>query len=169
MGPKDFYSAKLSSSQTFCSFGSALIGALSVSICDNICLAFEDTFSLTLLRRRSVFLAGKLLPHRLRAATMIDVMKDTELPAAAQGSNHQAQRRPCPHRCSGGRRRPHSCTRSRLDISLFPCAWRRLSRRCPDSVCNTLTGQGTVQISSSLPDYARPGRCLDLDSGSQLV
>ena len=51
---------------TFGSFGSALIGALVRSVCDNLCSAFKDTFSLTVLYGNC--LAEWLLPHRPETA-----------------------------------------------------------------------------------------------------
>ena len=58
------FSAKLS--PPFGSFDSALIGAFSMSICDNVCLASGNAFSLTLLC--GVFLAGQSYPPRCRTA-----------------------------------------------------------------------------------------------------
>ena len=59
-----FVTAKVS--PTFGSFGSALIGALMRSVCDNLCSAFKDTFSLTVLYGNC--LAEWLLPHRPETA-----------------------------------------------------------------------------------------------------
>ena len=60
-----------------------------------------------------------------------------------------------PHRRGGGRRRPHSCTAFAVaarHFGRFPFARRRRFRRCSDSVCDTLTGQGGPR--SMFPDHA---------------
>ena len=106
-----------------------------MSICDNICLALENTFSLTLLD--GVCSAGQSFPPRYRTAI-------TKRGGAAPGlyrsyACHRVDHPSCPHR-----RRPHSCT-------AFPlCS----VRRCPDSICDKLTRQGTMQTSAR-PVYPR--------------
>ena len=58
-----------------------------------------------------------------------------------------------------GRRRPHSCTAFTVatrQFSRFSFAWRQRLRRCADSVCDTLTRQGTVQMQPSARAAARP-------------
>ena len=70
----------------------------------------------------------------------------------------------CPHRCSGGRRRTHSCTAfavatfQPLPLCLALTVGRL--RRCADSVCDALTRQGTIQMMqpSARPVYPRPHR-----------
>ena len=89
------------------SLRSALMGALSMPICYNVCLTFKDTFSLTLLR--GVFLAGWLLPHRPCAAPprlLTAVLRC----CAKLFACHRVDHPPCPHRRSGGQRWQNSCT-----------------------------------------------------------
>ena len=77
-----FLSAKLS--PTFGSFCLALIGALVRSVCDNICLAFKETFGLTVLLQELLCRITPASSSRDSASTL----RDGSLIAAAGSSLH---------------------------------------------------------------------------------
>ena len=102
-----FLSAKLS--PTFGSFCLALIGALVRSVCDNICLAFKETFGLTVLLQE--------LLCRIAPASSSRDSASSQLSAC-----HRLDHPPRPHRRSCGRRRPHPYTAFAVEIRHFSCS-----------------------------------------------
>ena len=132
-----FFSAKLS--PRFDSFGSALTGALSMPICDNVCLEFNATFSLTPPRQY----LGRMAPASSACAAPPRLVTAVLCRCAKLCACHRVDHPPYHHSRSGWQRSPHSCSAFAVATGHFSptiplCSGRRY-RRCAHNVCDTMT------------------------------